>query len=186
VATPHIGDGRWSVAAMPRTEPSTTGTQVPGVERSIGERPSNRCGAPVTGIRRMYPPEANGALGRDADGCASCCRRFRVRHASGEWHRACERGAGTTCRGSIFTAFRWTRPEGSPRASSPAAVLTTAPLACHSLNASVSQQVVLGHPDETQAESAESAASDLRSIHIRNRVAALRRHGVTCPPDLPW
>jgi hypothetical protein len=97
-----------------------------------------------------------------------------------------ERGAGAACRGSIFTAFRWTRPEGSPRARSPAAVLTTAPLACHSLNASVSQQVVLGHPDETQAESAKNAASDLRSIHMRNGVAALRRHGVTCPPDLPW
>jgi hypothetical protein len=78
VATPHIGDGQWSVAAMSRTEPSITGAQVPGIERSIGERPSNRCGNPVTGIRRIYPPEAHGALGRGADGCASCCRRFRV------------------------------------------------------------------------------------------------------------
>src|SRR5918997_4614004 len=94
VATPHIGDGQWSVAAMLRTEPSATGTQVPGVERSIGERPSNRRCTPVTGIRRIYPPEANGALGRDADGCASCCRRFRVWHANGERHRArdCIRG----------------------------------------------------------------------------------------------
>jgi hypothetical protein len=30
------------------------------VERSIGERPSNRRGTPVTGIRRIYPPEAMG------------------------------------------------------------------------------------------------------------------------------
>jgi hypothetical protein len=64
VATPHIGDGQWSVAAMLRTEPSTTGTRTPGVERSIGERPSNRRGIPVTGIRRIYPPEASGALGQ--------------------------------------------------------------------------------------------------------------------------
>ena len=37
-----------------------------------------RRGIPVTGIRRIYPPEANGALGPNADGCASCCRRFGV------------------------------------------------------------------------------------------------------------
>ena len=43
---------------MSRTEPSATGTRTPGVERSIGERPSDRRGEPVTGIRRIYPPEA--------------------------------------------------------------------------------------------------------------------------------
>jgi hypothetical protein len=31
VATPHIGDGQWSAAAMPPTGPSATGTQVPGL-----------------------------------------------------------------------------------------------------------------------------------------------------------
>jgi hypothetical protein len=86
---------------MPRTEPSTIGTRTPGVERSIGERPSNRCGIPVTGIRRIYPPEANGALGRDADGCASCCRRFGVWRANAEQHRVRERRASAACRRSL-------------------------------------------------------------------------------------
>src|SRR5215204_2880477 len=66
---------------MSRTGQLTTGTRTPGVERSIGERPSNRCGELVNGIWWIYPPGANGALGRDADGCASCCRRFCLRHS---------------------------------------------------------------------------------------------------------
>lgn len=46
---------------------------------AIGERPSNRRGDPVTGIRRIYPLEAAGAPGRSADGRANGCRRSRVR-----------------------------------------------------------------------------------------------------------
>ena len=45
---------------------------------AIGERPSNRRGDPVNGIRRIYPLEAAGAPGRSADGRANGCRRSRV------------------------------------------------------------------------------------------------------------
>jgi hypothetical protein len=37
----------------------------------------------------------------DADGCASCCRRFCVRRAIGEQHRVRERRAGAVCRRSL-------------------------------------------------------------------------------------
>ena len=45
----------WSAAAMPRTGYSAGGTRTPAGERSIGERPSNRRGNPVTGVSTGSP-----------------------------------------------------------------------------------------------------------------------------------